>query len=346
MSLRLAVVGCGRVAVEMHLPALRQVPEVRVTALCDPDRARAERMAAALGGVVVTELGPALDLADAVAVLTPPVAHADLVLAALDAGKSVLVEKPLAASLTDCDRMLASGSAARVMVGLNLRHHRLVQEARHFVRSGRLGRVSLVRSLFTHDRTGQDSPAWHHRADTGGGILHNEAGHHFDLWRFLLGVEVEEVACTSLGRPPYQAAAAAVSARLSDGTLASGSFGLHTGSHNELEICGEAGRLLLSCHRFDGLLFQAHDGHSGDARDRWRQASALLRQLPEGLAARRRGGDLRDSFRRMWQHFVDCVRGRAEPNASLADGRSAVTITTACTEAAGSGKTISLRADK
>src|SRR5207302_8919720 len=85
---------------------------------------------------------------DAVAVCTPPATRADLAVAALDAGKHLFLEKPLAPSLEEADRILerAAGSPLRVLVGLNFRRHRLVHRARRLVREGRLGRIQAVRS--------------------------------------------------------------------------------------------------------------------------------------------------------------------------------------------------------
>ncbi len=102
-TLGLAIIGCGRVVEQCHLPALRNIGGLRLMALCDPDAARLERLANRLGvrrrysGYRATLDDGGVDV---VAVCTPPDTHAEIGLAALEAGKHLMVEKPLALNLT------------------------------------------------------------------------------------------------------------------------------------------------------------------------------------------------------------------------------------------------------
>ena len=346
-DLRLGIIGCGRVAEERHVPALRQVQEVRVTAVADTDRARADSIARQLGGAHVdacADYRALLDRkdVDAVAVLTPTPSHAEMVLAALAAGKHVLVEKPLAASTADCDRIVARAaqSAVKVVLAFNLRQHRLVRKARARVQAGELGRISLIRSLYTHDRTGKAAPAWHRELTLGGGVILNEAIHHFDLWRFLLGSEVEEIFCAAQPSDLYEHESSTVAAKLSGGALASGAFSLSTSPQNELEICGEKGRLVLSCYRFDGLAVYPHEAYPGDLRHRLRESAASLAQFGQAIPSLRRGGDFQDSFRALWRHFVDCIRDDRQPDCSVLDGQRAVEIAIAASHSARSHQSV------
>src|ERR1044071_1996584 len=135
--IRLGVIGCGAVSETGHLPALRQVPAFKVTALADIDSLRLERLSARFG--IPERFRDYRELiesenVDAVAVCTPPALHAEMALAAIAAGKHVFVEKPLA--LTSAEANLLSEAAAdattlKLMVGFNLRWHRLIVEARH-----------------------------------------------------------------------------------------------------------------------------------------------------------------------------------------------------------------------
>ncbi len=119
------VIGCGRVTETRQLPALRDLAGIHVLAAADIDKVRAERM----GDQFRVERrydGAAALLADpdveAVAVCVPARCHAEVVLAALGAGKHVLVEKPLAVSLDDAERMSRRARAfpGTVMVGFNI----------------------------------------------------------------------------------------------------------------------------------------------------------------------------------------------------------------------------------
>jgi len=129
MAMRFGVIGCGLVAQVMHIPYLAEIPEAEVYALADPAEDRATEIADkynvshvyASHESLVNELGDELD---AVVVLTPSHAHADVVVGTLKAGIDTLVEKPLAASLDDADRMVeaAEMSEATAMVAYMKRY--------------------------------------------------------------------------------------------------------------------------------------------------------------------------------------------------------------------------------
>ena len=107
---RLGLIGLGRIAFAQHLPALRRVPGLRVVALCDSDAQHLTRAAALCPGAAQYADYRAL-LAhphlEAVGILTPPQAHAEIALAALDAGLHALIEKPLATSLDESVALVA-----------------------------------------------------------------------------------------------------------------------------------------------------------------------------------------------------------------------------------------------
>src|SRR5580700_8991744 len=100
-AISLGIIGCGRVTQELHLPALRSVPEIKVTALADVIPGQLQKTADAYSISCRYETGKDLinDAAvEAIAVCTPPESHHDLTLQALGTGKHVFVEKPLALS--------------------------------------------------------------------------------------------------------------------------------------------------------------------------------------------------------------------------------------------------------
>ena len=343
--IKLGLIGCGRVAEERHLPALRHLPDVRVVAVADTDAARMRTVADRFG--VVHRFGDhraLLDQADvdAVGILTPTRSHAEISLAALDAGKHVLVEKPLALNRTECDRLTArsSDSPCKVVVGFNLRWHRLVRRARAFVETGALGRIKAIRSVYTHHRTGENAPAWHRKIELGGGVSFNEGVHHFDLWRYLLQAEVEQVFSFSRPSAHYEDETHVTSARLSSGVLATGVFTFQSSPNSEVEIYGESGRLYLSCYRFDGLEFFPNVTYPGDLADRLTKAVFALRELPQAVPIMRRGGDFAVTFQGLWRHFIDCILQDEAPECTLDDGTRALCIALAAMESASSGQPV------
>lgn len=150
--LRVAVVGAGYVAGH-HLAALRELDFVELVGICDSNRAAAEALAArfriALVGTRLSELAEARP--DAVHVLTPPASHAALAIQALRMGCHVLVEKPMADTVADCEAMIEAARAHRRILAVN--HSDLldpvVQQALAAAREGRIGEplsVEIVRN--------------------------------------------------------------------------------------------------------------------------------------------------------------------------------------------------------
>ena len=126
----------------------------RVVALADldPDRAQllGERFGVARRYREPQELlaDPAVEV---VGVLVPATDHAEVTIAALGSGKHVLVEKPLATSLADGERMIAAAaeSAAKACVGFNLRAHPLVGRARELLASGVVGKIEAMHGVLS-----------------------------------------------------------------------------------------------------------------------------------------------------------------------------------------------------
>lgn len=127
---------------------------------------------------------------DGVVITTPPVTHEPLVLAALQSGKHVLCEKPLAMDVEACRRLVgAAGAANRCLAtGFMLRHTPAAQLARRLVDSGSIGQVNHVRAFHGHSGTEYFGPNLAvDAAETGGGCLMDGGNHLIDMVRWFLG---------------------------------------------------------------------------------------------------------------------------------------------------------------
>jgi len=346
--IRLGIIGCGKVSWERHMPALLHTREFEVTATADPDAGRSEWLAGKLGAPHrMTGYRALLDLpeVDAVGILTPTSSHAEITLAALDSGKHVLVEKPLALTVAECDRLAAraSSSPCKVVVGFNLRWHRLVRRARAFIAAGALGRIKAIRCVYTHDRTGETAPDWHRKLELGGGVTFNEGVHHFDLWRHLGGGGIEEVFAYSNPSSRYEDETSNVTARMSDGVLATAVLSLRTGPNSEVEIFGDLGRLCLSLYRFDGMEFHPHSTYPGNLAGRVKKTLSSLASLPQAIPIMRRGGDFQATFSGLWEHFADCILRDQPSDCTLEDGRSGIEAALAAIESFRSGRPVRLQ---
>ncbi len=335
--IRLGIVGCGQVTEAHHLPAINSTGAFKVEAVADLDAEKARRMANAFRVRRWFEsYQELLSVVDAVAVATTTPSHASIAIEALEHGLDVLLEKPMALTLAECDRIVeAAARTGRVLlVAHNSRWHQLVARARQIVLSGALGPIQAVQSVYTHNNQ-HWSGHWHQRRDLGGGVLFNDGVHHFDLWRCLLGAEIVEARCFTVDSERFEDDACVVAARLSSGALAAATFSFSTRDASEVEIFGTRAALQLDLYRFDGLRLRRAGELQGDPLVRLRDAARAVRFLPSGLRQALAGGGFYATYTAMWRHFAQCVRREAEPLCTAADGRAAVAAALMCRLSAG-----------
>lgn len=343
-ALRVGIVGCGYATTDRHLPALRRIGEAEVVAVADTDASATGRVAAQWG--IPRSYGTVEELVadesvDVVAVCTPPAHHAEAAVAALEAGKHVLVEKPLAASLDDADELLrrAASTDQVATIGFNLRWHAQVRRARELVRSGRIGGVHYVHTAFTDPiLQRQRMSEWRRRRSSGGGALLDKATHHFDLWRFLLGDEVESVHAFVRGDDET----VVVSGRMRGGALTTTVASDLVRVRHDVTILGDAGEIGISVYRFDGLDLASVEEIDGSPRSRVRRARSSFSQLPSGLRSMRLGGDFALSYDEQWRAFAHAVRHGRAPETTLEDGRRALEIAFAAAASADAGDPVAL----
>lgn len=210
--LRIGLIGLGDIAVRAHLPALEREPRARLLVVCDVDE---ERLGAAPPGVrATTDVASVLvdpDL-DAVVIATPPSATAGLVRTALEAGKWVLAEKPLALSVAEtADVRGAPGAAERLQIGLTYRHHPAVDRLRELIAGGALGRPLLIQAAICDEPADPDGdPRGHSRRlrslERVAPVV-SDGVHACDRITYLLGEAPVEVAGWRLRTDPVYATA-------------------------------------------------------------------------------------------------------------------------------------------
>ena len=288
-----------------HSQAWRTVDRVfelplrpRLAAICGRDEAAAESAAARLGWAATETDWRALIARDDVQLIdiaAPGSLHAPIAIAALQAGKHVLCEKPLANTLAEAERMAAAADAAfpsgaRAMVGFNYRRVPALALARRLVEQGRIGTLRHVRAVYLQDwLVDPDSPlTWRMQADrAGSGALGDLGAHIVDLARFLTGDEITGVSAVSATfveqRPLADDEgtgqvtvddAVVFSARFGSGAL--GSFEATryaAGRKNGLriELNGAAGSLAFDLERLNELEFYDGDVADGGATGGFRR---------------------------------------------------------------------------
>lgn len=192
-KLKTGIIGCGKVT-PLHAKALAELDCSVFRAVCSRSLAKAEQVGAAYGVTGYDDVTRMVEREslDAVVVCTPHPFHAAPAIAAMEAGAHVLVEKPLAASLEDCDAMLAAARRAGVKLGVvsQRRFYAPCQRIRKAIDDGKLGRPALgtVTMLGWRDRNYYQSDPWRGSwQEEGGGVMVNQAPHQLDLLQWYMG---------------------------------------------------------------------------------------------------------------------------------------------------------------
>jgi UDP-N-acetyl-2-amino-2-deoxyglucuronate dehydrogenase len=192
--LRIALLGCGRIAARhAELLGNRVIDGASLAAVCDIDETRAQAFAARYDVPAYTSLPSLLkhERVDAVAVLTPSGLHAEHAVAVLEAGVHAIVEKPMALTLADADRMVdtADKTGRRLFVVKQNRFNVPVVKAREALDTGRFGQLVLgtVRVRWCRDQRYYDQDAWRGTWAMDGGVIANQASHHVDMLTWFMG---------------------------------------------------------------------------------------------------------------------------------------------------------------
>ena len=271
---QVAIVGCGAVVQDMYAPALKKLGGVRVVAVCDLDRERAELVGQDLGAPVKT-FDEAVALAGLVVIAAPPAAHFELASRALAAGSSVLCEKPFVARTSQAKKLvgLAAERDCDLFVGHFRRLNASLRAARQLLASGLLGKPQSVVAMEGGRFSWQARSAYTLK-DPLGGVLYDTGSHLLDMVMFAIGfderdfeVSVQKLQVEPKTEPSHRLRA---EIQLSDGEQAialpvalsryellaniirirceRGTLELPAGGGSRLRIRGPAGDLTLESH--------------------------------------------------------------------------------------------------
>jgi predicted dehydrogenase len=195
-NLRWGVMSTADIALKKVIPGLRRAGRSDLVAIASRDEARAREAAAALdipralGSYEALLADPDID---AVYIPLPNHLHAEWTIAAVQAGKHVLCEKPLAMTSAEAERMVAAADAAGVhlMEAFMYRHHPSWLAVIDLVRSGRIGRLTAVQSWFSYYN--DDPTNIRNILDVGGGALYDIGCYNVSLSRLLFDAEPSRV---------------------------------------------------------------------------------------------------------------------------------------------------------
>jgi predicted dehydrogenase len=334
-DVRVVLVGAGRAGLVHGRNLAAGVRGSRLVGVCEPDDETREKALAELGcqhGFSDPLDAVAADSVDALVVASPTFTHADVVVAALKAGKHVLCEKPLASSLDEAYaiRTAARGSDAVFLMGFMRRFDTGFARAAERLAAGDIGEPLLVRST---TRGPGLPPRWAWNVDLSGGLIAEVNSHDLDTVRWLTGQEYRRA--YAVGRAAKRPDLAeshpgfidllTATFELSRGAVGQvdGACPADYGYDARVEIYGSDGMLLVGDMRANHTVLVRRDGVTADPVISWRSLFAA-------------------AYRAEVEHLVAVVRGAEEPRTTVDDGVAALEAAVAANRSIAVGEPIAL----
>lgn len=331
---QIGIIGCGHIGRVVHLQSLRRLPNVRIAALADADAAGLE----AAGGQCLaakrfTDYRALIAQPDveAVIICLPNALHAEAAIAALQRGKHIYLEKPLAATLDDgrSVRQAWQQSGRIGVIGFNYRHNPLHVEMRRRLQAGEIGDLIGARSVWT--TAPRRTPDWKAARQTGGGVLLDLASHHFDLMRFWFDQEIVEVSA-KIRSVRIEGDTATVQLRLANGMLVESFFSLSSIDDERFEFYGTKGK--LSFDRFNSWNVELTDLQTRSIPNRYfRRAMSSLPNTRFALNKLRAPGS-EPSYSTALTQFVSAAGTGQQIHPDLDDGLKSLAAVIAAEESA------------
>ncbi len=348
-KVRFAVVGAGVIGT-IHAHAITQLPDVaELVCIVDVDQAKAEALAEKYGASSSSsDLAAVLarDDIDAVTVCTPSGLHADVAVAVLDAGKHVVIEKPIDVSLAAADRILAaetrSGKVATVIS--QHRFDKSTEKVLGSIAEGTLGTITsgLASHAWWRGQTYYDSGDWRGTwALDGGGAIMNQTVHTINLLITAMGTPVEVfayTACLAHERVEVEDTAVAV-VRFGSGALGMihGTTAAYPGLDARLSIYGTKGSAVISDDELVYLYETVGVAEEIAMSDKTgeNQVTADFKLGPEDLG-------LGKAHTAQLADFVQAVTTGTTPRVSTTDARTSLAVILGLYESARTGKPVRL----
>jgi UDP-N-acetyl-2-amino-2-deoxyglucuronate dehydrogenase len=340
-KLRFAILGCGVIGPH-HAKAIAGLQSAELVAVADIVPELAEELAEEYGCAHYSSLEEMLsgvDL-DAVCVCTPSGMHADGAVTALEAGKHVVIEKPVDVTLEAADRLIEVHRAAggRVAVVSQHRFEAATQAVHEALARGEFGRLTSGSAdvRWWRSQAYYDSGGWRGTWELdGGGVLINQAIHSIDLLQWLMGQVVEVTSYTGLiahERIEVEDTAVAI-LKFTNGALGSivATTAAYPGLTTRIAVHGDRGSAIIDDDELT-YFHAAGEGQEGEvygAGGGENQAEEVMErygQAGPGPGAGADPGSLSMSHHDQIRDFVEAVRDGREPLVNLQEGRKPLAI--------------------
>lgn len=328
---RIGLIGAGMIA-SWHAERWQQLP-VEIAGFYDTTKDKAESAASRFGGKSFDTLDALTREVDVVDVCTPTYAHKEGVLAAAEAGKPVVCEKPLARTLEDAEAIVSACEQAGVplFVAQVVRFFPQYARAKAVLESGQLGRPGVMRTLRGGSFPRPSKDSWYADFSRGGGVIMDLAIHDLDFARWCFG-EVKRVFARGLtftGDPTRDHAL--ITLRFANGAIShiEGSWAFPPGQFiTSLEIAGDEG------------IVEWSSLEPPPVRGSFRSETDTGKGVSDDMANPLAPED--DPYYRELEHFLACLEAGTPFSVSPQDGVEAVRLSLAAIESLRTGKPVEL----
>jgi predicted dehydrogenase len=329
-KIRIGIIGCGSIAKHRHMPEYHANSGTIIAAVCDIEEDRVQEFAELYHAKAYTDYKELLADAnvDAVSVCTPNYLHAPISIAALNAGKHVLCEKPMATSKEEAQEMIeaAHKTSKKLMIAHNQRFVPSHKKAKKLIEKGEAGKIYSFRTAFGHGGpegwSADGKESWFFKKDQAFiGAMGDLGVHKTDLLRYVLGEEFTEVGA-------FVETSAKKNADVDDtavcilktesgviGTLAA-SWSYVSKEDNSTIIYGEKAILRLEDDPVNSLIVQYANG-------------ATVKFELGGIQTNDEGGQKSSG---VINHFVDCIVNDQEPAIPGSEGMKSLEVILAALE--------------
>lgn len=338
-KIRIAVVGCGRIAANHFAAIEKQAADLELVGVCDGDAATLQRAAEARSVPAFVHIDELIKTVepDVVTLCTPSGVHAKQTIQIANYGKHVITEKPMATRWSDALEMIrvCDNAGVRLFVVKQNRFNGTLQLLKKAIRNNRFGRLYLVNVnvFWTRPQEYYDQAKWRGTWEFDGGAFMNQASHYVDLLDWLMGpVQHVHAMMETLGRNIEVEDTGVLNIRWRSGAVGSMNVTMLTYPKNlegSITILGEKGTVKIG-------------GASVNEIQHWEFAD----QQPEDVAIHKINEQTNalagSGHVPYYENVIQTLRGTAEPQTDGREGLKSLEILTAAYLSARDNRTVSL----
>ena len=326
--IKVAIIGSGGIA-KRHVEALMKIEGAQIVSTYDVISERAEKLASICGAKAYSDFNNSIKNADLVYILTPPSFHKENAITAMEAGKDVVIEKPISISIEDADQIVEASHKwnRKAMVGFNMRYRTGYRKLKEIIDSQKLGNVL---NLWSQRMGMGGGDNWRTNLKQMSGFTIESLSHDIDMFRWLSGSEIVsvygDVKNSRIDLPGYDDNSLVIF-KLKDGSSAS--IQASWSSHLEFNSRGVNG--------IDGTAMIS--GHGSWNFDSYKHKTKIMNEeLTETIDDPL---DIRSYYQENLD-FIECVKNNRKPAMSVEDGLTILKISHAILKSSRNNEVIKL----